>query len=168
MVWLRGTRGEGVTDFLQFRGDQSRRIFVRVWFLLRCGSTPRRWKLRNGYVLRLSRPTILYVLHLITHPFPIIQATDADTEHKHTHEIEGQMQKISMALYDQRAGETEEQTLERAMRDPEVANIMQDPIIQQILQQAQSDPRALNDHMKNPTVREKINKLIAAGVIRTR
>lgn len=97
-----------------------------------------------------------------------MQASDADEEKKHTAEIEGQMQKISMAIYDQRAGETEEETLERAMRDPEVASIMQDPVIQQILQQAQNDPRALNDHMKNPIVREKINKLVAAGIIKTR
>jgi stress-induced-phosphoprotein 1 len=98
----------------------------------------------------------------------VIQAMDADEEHKHTHEIESQIQKINMALYDQRAGETEEETLARAMRDPEVASIMQDPIIQQILQQAQSDPRALMEHMRNPIVRDKINKLVAAGVIKTR
>jgi len=38
----------------------------------------------------------------------------------------------------------------------------------QILQQAQQDPKALQDHMKNPIVREKVQKLIAAGIIRTR
>jgi len=46
--------------------------------------------------------------------------------------------------------------------------IMNDPIMQQILQQAQSDPGALQDHMKNPVVRSKIQKLINAGIIRTR
>ncbi len=44
--------------------------------------------------------------------------------------------------------------------------IMQDPVMQSILQQAQSDPAALNEHMKNPSARSKIQKLIAAGVIR--
>ena len=48
-------------------------------------------------------------------------ASDADEEHKHTAEIEGQMVKISQALYNERSNETEEQTLQRAMRDPEVA-----------------------------------------------
>lgn len=43
---------------------------------------------------------------------------------------------------------------------------MQDPVMQAILQQAQSDPAALSEHMKNPAVRSKIQKLIAAGVIR--
>lgn len=45
---------------------------------------------------------------------------------------------------------------------------MSDPIMQSILQQAQSDPAALQDHMKNPSVREKIMKLINAGIIKTR
>ena len=72
------------------------------------------------------------------------------------------------ALYDQRSGESDEQTLERAMRDPEVVGIMQDPVMQTILQQAQSNPAALQDHMKNPGIRAKIQKLIAAGIIRTR
>jgi len=95
-------------------------------------------------------------------------ASDMDEEKAHTREIEGQLQKIATAMYSQRANETEEETLQRAMRDPEVANIMSDPVIQQILQQAQQDPAALQDHLKNPGVRAKIQKLIAAGIIKTR
>ena len=38
----------------------------------------------------------------------------------------------------------------------------------QILQQAQGNPAALQDHMKNPTVRANIQKLINAGIIKTR
>jgi len=45
---------------------------------------------------------------------------------------------------------------------------MNDPVMQQILQQAQGNPAALQDHMKNPGVRAKIQKLVAAGIIRTR
>ncbi|KAH7103020.1 putative stress-induced protein STI1 [Auriculariales sp. MPI-PUGE-AT-0066] len=96
------------------------------------------------------------------------EATDADTEKKHTREIEEQMTKLAMAMQTERASESEEQTLERAMRDPEVASIMNDPVMQQILQQAQGNPAALQDHMKNPVVRTKIQKLVAAGIIRTR
>jgi len=95
-------------------------------------------------------------------------AEDADKERNHTAEIEQQRQKVMAAMYSQRAGESEEETLQRAMRDPEVSQIMQDPVINQILQQAQQDPAALQDHMKNPVVNAKIRKLIAAGIIRTR
>jgi stress-induced-phosphoprotein 1 len=38
--------------------------------------------------------------------------------------------------------------------------------MQSILQQAKSDPAALNDHMRNAGIRSKIQKLVAAGVIR--
>ncbi|GHJ89129.1 hypothetical protein NliqN6_5531 [Naganishia liquefaciens] len=95
-------------------------------------------------------------------------ALEADTDKKHTREIEQQMQKCMMETYAQRSNETDEQTLERAMKDPEVASIMSDPVMQSLLQQAQSDPRALQDHMKNPMIKQKIQKLVAAGIIKTR
>jgi len=44
--------------------------------------------------------------------------------------------------------------------------ILTDPIMQSILQQAKGDPAALNEHMRNPGIRSKIQKLMAAGVIR--
>lgn len=81
-------------------------------------------------------------------------------------EIEAQLQKAYGAMYSARENETEEQTKERLMRDPEIMGLMQDPVMQAILQQAQSDPAALQEHMKNPGVRSKIQKLVAAGVIR--
>ncbi|KAH8830551.1 activator of Hsp70 and Hsp90 chaperone [Flagelloscypha sp. PMI_526] len=96
------------------------------------------------------------------------EAEEKDVEKKHTAEIRQQEVKIQQALYSQRGNESQEETLERAMKDPEVASIMQDPIMQSILQQAQSNPAALQDHMKNPVVKQKIQKLINAGIIRTR
>lgn len=65
------------------------------------------------------------------------------------------------------ANETPEQTYQRAMKDPEVAAIMQDPVMQSILQQAQQNPAALQEHMQNPEIFRKIQTLIAAGIIRT-
>jgi len=98
----------------------------------------------------------------------IHQASDIDEEKKHTREISEQMMKCQQAMLSEREGESEEETLQRAMRDPEVANIMSDPIMQSILQQAQGSPAALQDHMKNPAVRAKIMKLVNAGIIKTR
>jgi len=120
----------------------------------------------KGYI---RQSIVLQAMREYTRSIEAIQAAEAaDTEGKHTAEIEQQKQKVSMAMYDQRAGESEEETLQRAMRDPEVAQIMQDPVINQILQQAQQNPAALQDHMRNPIVKAKIQKLIAAGIIRTR
>ncbi|KAI1105550.1 hypothetical protein F4804DRAFT_331137 [Jackrogersella minutella] len=96
-------------------------------------------------------------------------ATTVDSEHHNNanaREIEQQQQKALQAMYSARENETEDQTRERLMKDPELMSIMQDPVMQSILQQAQSDPAALQEHMRNPSVRSQIQKLIAAGVIR--
>ena len=120
----------------------------------------------------------------------IQEANDHDVDRQHTKEISQQELKCQQALFSQRGEESQEETLQRAMRDPEVAvrykfllvlflllsliivlnhqGIMNDPVMQQILQQAQNDSGALQDHMKNPSVRQKIQKLVNAGIIRTR
>lgn len=56
----------------------------------------------------------------------IREAEIKDPEGKHKKEIQGQMQKCVMAEYGDRENETDEQRLERAMRDPEVQQIMSD------------------------------------------
>lgn len=96
------------------------------------------------------------------------KATEKDVEKKHTRELEDNMQKVMYEMNSERAGETDEQAYARAMRDPEVQEIMADPLMRQILQDSQQDPRALMDHMKNPMIAQKIQKLINAGIIRTR
>lgn len=94
------------------------------------------------------------------------EAMEHDKDGKNTREIEQQSQKALQAQFAAREGETEEQTMERIQRDPEIAEILQDPVMQSILQQAKGDPAALQEHMRNPGIRTKVQKLIAAGVIR--
>ncbi|KAM0343207.1 hypothetical protein ACHAPU_008800 [Fusarium lateritium] len=97
------------------------------------------------------------------------EAQEIDRQHHNganAREIEQQQQKAFSAMYSARDNETEDQTRERLNKDPEIMSLMQDPVMQSILQQAQSDPAALQEHMKNPGVRSKVQKLIAAGVIR--
>ncbi|KAI0637715.1 putative stress-induced protein STI1 [Trametes polyzona] len=117
----------------------------------------------------IRKSHVLFAMREYTKAIEAVQlAADVDEEKKHTREIQEQMLKCQQALYSQREGESEEETLQRAMRDPEIAQIMGDPIMQSILQQAQANPAALQDHMKNPTVRQNIMKLINAGIIKTR
>ncbi|RXK38934.1 stress-induced-phosphoprotein 1 [Tremella mesenterica] len=96
------------------------------------------------------------------------KAMDADVEKKHTRELETTMMKVMNELESERATETDEQTYQRAMRDPEVQEIMSDPVMRQILADSQQDPKALMDHMKNPLIAQKIQKLVTAGIIKTR
>lgn len=93
-------------------------------------------------------------------------ASTVDEGGKNAREIDAQSQKALQAQFSSREGETEEQTMERIQRDPEIAGILQDPVMQSILQQAKGDPAALQEHMKNPGIKTNIQKLIAAGVIR--
>jgi stress-induced-phosphoprotein 1 len=48
----------------------------------------------------------------------------------------------------------------------QIVSILQDPVMNSILQQAKEDPAALQEHLKNPDIRIKVQKLVHAGVIR--
>lgn len=57
------------------------------------------------------------------------------------------------------------QVRKRAMADPEVQSILRDPAMRCILEQMQQDPHALQDHLKNPAIAAKIQKLLESGLI---
>ncbi len=46
--------------------------------------------------------------------------------------------------------------------------ILRDPVMQNVLNDFQTDPRAAQRHLQNPGVMAKIEKLIAAGVLQTK
>jgi len=58
-----------------------------------------------------------------------------------------------------------EETRKRAMKDPEVQQILQDPAMRMILEQMQSDPQAIQEHLQNPEISAKFMKLREAGLI---
>ncbi|KAJ3152956.1 Hsp90 cochaperone [Geranomyces michiganensis] len=96
------------------------------------------------------------------------EAKEKDTEGKHTAEIDGQIMKAYAGLNQVQSGSNREETLKRAMDDPEVQRTMADPVMQSILKQMQEDPRAAQDHLKNPAVAAKIRILVNAGIIQMR
>lgn len=61
-----------------------------------------------------------------------------------------------------------EETRQRAMQDPEVQEILRDPSMRLILEQMQTDRNAVQEHLKNPEVKAKIQKLIESGLIQVR
>ncbi|KAJ3102602.1 Hsp90 cochaperone [Phlyctochytrium planicorne] len=91
-----------------------------------------------------------------------------DVEGKHTAEIDGQIMRAYAGLNEIQSGANREETMKRAMNDPEVQKVLGDPVMQSILQQMKEDPAAAQDHMKNPAVAAKIRILINAGVIQMR
>uniref|UniRef100_A0A6G1SIP6 Stress-induced-phosphoprotein 1 n=1 Tax=Aceria tosichella TaxID=561515 RepID=A0A6G1SIP6_9ACAR len=61
-----------------------------------------------------------------------------------------------------------EEMRKRALQNPEVQEILKDPAMQLILQQGQSDPKALREHLQNPDVAKKFQKLMEAGIVQLR
>eukprot|EP01116_Phalansterium_solitarium_P022139 TRINITY_DN7199_c0_g1_i1.p1 TRINITY_DN7199_c0_g1~~TRINITY_DN7199_c0_g1_i1.p1 ORF type:complete len:561 (+),score=169.48 TRINITY_DN7199_c0_g1_i1:84-1766(+) len=66
------------------------------------------------------------------------------------------------------SGKPDEETIRRAQQDPEIQEILTDPIMRQILEDMQKDPAAAREHLKNPLVMKKIQKLAAAGILQIR
>ncbi|KAM3687075.1 hypothetical protein ACB098_10G050000 [Castanea mollissima] len=56
----------------------------------------------------------------------------------------------------------------KGMQDPEVQNILQDPVMRQVLIDFQENPKAAQEHTKNPMVMNKIQKLVSAGIVQIR
>lgn len=80
------------------------------------------------------------------------------------------LQKVQQQIAYGRATMTEEEKKEQAahaMADPEIQAILQDPVLQQTLRDFQENPSAAQAAMNDPSMRAKINKLIAAGIIET-
>jgi len=78
--------------------------------------------------------------------------------------VEYTLQKISEG---QSSGEVDEDRVRRAMSDPEIQSIVQDPVMQSVLRDFSENPKQAQQHLKNPSVMGKLQKLIAAGIVRT-
>jgi len=77
------------------------------------------------------------------------------------------LRKVSQAINSNMTEEERKERAAHAMADPEIQNILQDPVIRQILQDFNENPNAANQAMRDPGVRSKIEKLIASGILQT-
>ena len=73
---------------------------------------------------------------------------------------------IQMGRRNMTADEKQEQAA-HAMADPEIQNIVSDPIVQQVLRDLQENPSSIQQVMQDAHMRSKIEKLIASGIIET-
>ncbi|GAA6009841.1 hypothetical protein JCM10207_002128 [Rhodosporidiobolus poonsookiae] len=123
-------------------------------------------KFVKGYI---RKSNVLFAMKEFDKAYTAIeQAAEKDDASANTKEISQTFAKVTQALSSSRAGETDEQTYARAMRDPEVQQIMSDPVFQSILQQAQQDPKSLQSHMASSAeIRRKVETLVRAGIIKT-
>ena len=72
-------------------------------------------------------------------------AKEKDTEGKSATEIEQLIAKCYAGLSEVQSGANREENLKRAQNDPEVQQILADPVMQSILQQMQQDPSAARE-----------------------
>jgi len=56
----------------------------------------------------------------------------------------------------------------KAMQDPEIQNILSDPVMRQVLIDFQENPKSAQEHTKSPMVMSKIQKLVSAGIVQMR
>ncbi|KAL0654181.1 hypothetical protein Bca4012_096872 [Brassica carinata] len=67
-----------------------------------------------------------------------------------------------------RGGATPKELKERqakGMEDPEIRNILTDPVIRQVMSDLEENLSAAQKQMKNPVIQSKIQKLIGAGIV---
>ncbi|XP_062185217.1 hsp70-Hsp90 organizing protein-like [Phragmites australis] len=78
------------------------------------------------------------------------------------------MQQINKANRGELSQEELKERQSKAMQDPEIQNILKDPIMQQVLTDLQENPKAAQAHLKNPGVMQKIQKLVSSGIVQMR
>ena len=78
------------------------------------------------------------------------------------------LQRVAMLIRESQGGEVDKERAAHAMADPEIQSILRDPVMQSVLQDFQTDPRAAQRHLQNADVMKKVEKLIAAGVLQTK
>lgn len=81
--------------------------------------------------------------------------------------LQGLMKTQNKIQEQQGSGQVDEKQVQQAMRDPEIQQIMSDPQINSVLRQMEQDPSYAAKAMRDPDVASKVQKLIAAGIIRT-
>jgi len=82
--------------------------------------------------------------------------------------IEGKNKTLAaISMGSHAGGQNDEERAKRAMGDPEIQALLKDPRIQQQLKDFQENPTAAQAAMRDPFIAGAINKLIAAGILKT-
>lgn len=78
------------------------------------------------------------------------------------------MFEINRAARGELSPEELKQRQEHALADPEIQGILTDPVMRQVLNDFQEDPKAAQLHAKDPGVMAKLQKLVNAGLVQMR
>jgi len=81
-------------------------------------------------------------------------------------ELKQLLAQTMFAVNSSSGGEADQQRMNEALKDPEIQAILRDPTISQVLRDLQQNPAAGQAALKDNDIRAKIEKLIAAGVLK--
>merc|ERR1719160_588350 len=77
-------------------------------------------------------------------------------------------EQVVAKIQESNRGQVDEEQVRHAMADPEIQNILKDPQINLFLKRLQENPQeASKEMMKDAQLAEAVNKLMAAGILRT-
>ncbi len=77
------------------------------------------------------------------------------------------LQATRMAINESnRSGEVDQQRVQESMKDPAIQAILRDPMMNQVLQDLKDNPDSARRALSDPEIMAKIDKLVAAGIIR--
>jgi stress-induced-phosphoprotein 1 len=81
--------------------------------------------------------------------------------------LEG-LREVRTAIAMQNASEIDPERQKRAMEDPDIQRVLTDPTMQTVLQSMKENPASAQKYLSDPAIMDKIELLIAAGVLQTR
>ena len=76
------------------------------------------------------------------------------------------LRKVSMKINETSNEQEQQERAAHGLADPEIQRILQDPMIQQVLRDMQENPMEGQKALADPGMRAKIQKLVAAGVLK--
>jgi len=76
--------------------------------------------------------------------------------------LQSGIQRVEASMF---SGKRDEEAVANAMKDPEIQQILQDPVINNVLRDLQENRAAAQEALKDPVIAERIQKLAAAGIL---
>jgi len=78
--------------------------------------------------------------------------------------IEG-LQKVMQKVREAQQGNVDPEVQKRALNDPEIQQILADPMTQQVLKEFKENPEHAQGYLNDPRIANNLQKLIAAGIL---
>mmetsp|Transcript_1839 Transcript_1839/g.4099 ORF Transcript_1839/g.4099 Transcript_1839/m.4099 type:complete len:571 (+) Transcript_1839:111-1823(+) len=76
--------------------------------------------------------------------------------------LQSALQRVEASMF---SGQRDPDAVANAMKDPEIQQILQDPVISNVLRDLQNNPAAAQGALKDPVIADRIQKLAAAGIL---